>query len=98
MYYVRSTYRPLDHDHVGMAKKPLTPYHPNAKRSQLPVATIVMPYKNSSQVVIGDRASIDKTHFKSINRQFQRNPNIADSTSNGGILAERVKWMHKHQY
>ncbi len=34
--------------HAGMTKKPLEPYHPNAKRSRLPQTTIVMPYKNSS--------------------------------------------------
>ena len=40
-----------------MMKKPLEAYHPNAYRSRLPVATVVMPYKNSSQIVIGDRVS-----------------------------------------
>ena len=43
--------------HVGMTKKPLEAYHPNAKRSRLPQATVVMPYKNSSQIVFGDRSS-----------------------------------------
>ena len=80
-----------------MARKPLTAYHPNAKRSQLPTPTIVMPYKNSSQIVIGDRSSHDKTHFTSLNKQFQKTPNLKEATSNGGILAERVKWLHKHQ-
>ena len=41
--------------HAGMTRKPLEPYHPNAHRSRLPSPTIVMPYKNSSQIVIGDR-------------------------------------------
>ena len=41
--------------HAGMARKPLEAYHPNAHRSRLPQPTIVMPYKNSSQIVIGDR-------------------------------------------
>ncbi len=41
--------------HAGMARKPLGAYHPNAHRSRLPQPTIVMPYKNSSQIVIGDR-------------------------------------------
>jgi hypothetical protein len=38
-----------------MVEKPLEPYHPLAYRSRLPTATIVMPYKNSSQIVLGDR-------------------------------------------
>ena len=41
--------------HAGMTKKPLEPYHPNAHRSRLTSPTVVMPYKNSSQIVIGDR-------------------------------------------
>ena len=81
-----------------MAKKPLVAYHPNAKRSLLPTPTIVMPYKNSSQIVIGDRSSHNKTHFKSINRQFQQVPNLEEATTNSGILAERIKWQHKHLF
>ena len=53
--------------HAGMNRKPLGPYDPNSYRSRLPVATIVMPYKNSSQVVIGDRTSQYKKHFKTNN-------------------------------
>ena len=49
------TYKIKGDIHVGMRKKPLEPYHPYAKRSRLPQATIVMPYKNSSQIVLGDR-------------------------------------------
>jgi len=41
--------------HVGMVRKPLEPYSMNAQRSRLPSPTIFMPYKNSSQIVIGDR-------------------------------------------
>ena len=53
--------------HAGMLKKPLEPYHPNAFRSRLPQPTVVMPYKNSSQIVIGDRSSHNKHHFKTVN-------------------------------
>lgn len=49
-----------DNLHAGMLKKPLEPYHPNAFRSRLPQPTVVMPYKNSSQIVIGDRSSYYK--------------------------------------
>jgi hypothetical protein len=41
--------------HAGMEKKPLESYHPNAHRNRLPSPTIIMPYKNASQIVIGDR-------------------------------------------
>lgn len=45
-----------DHHHAGMIKKPLEPYNPDAFRNRLPSPTIVMPHKNSSQIVIGDRS------------------------------------------
>ena len=54
-------------EHAGMVKKKLTPYNPNSYRSRLPVASVVMPYKNSSQLVIGDRTSHNKNHFKTVN-------------------------------
>ena len=79
-----------------MAKKPLQPYNPNAQRSQLPKPTIVMPYKNSSQIVIGDRTSYDKRQFKTTNQLHQIVPDLSDAVTNGGILAERVKRNHKH--
>lgn len=44
-----------DNHHAGMIKKPLGPYNPNAFRSRLPSPTVVMPHKNSSQIIIGDR-------------------------------------------
>ena len=52
--------------HAGMARKPLEAYHPNAKRSRLPQPTIVMPYKNSSQIVIGDRRYVLGSHLSII--------------------------------
>lgn len=80
-----------------MAKKPLMPYNPQAVRSQLPKPTVVMPYKNSSQIVIGDRSTLDRRMFKTTNSLRQLRPDLAEATTNGGILAERVKWTHKHQ-
>ena len=38
-----------------MIKKPLEKYHPLAQRNRLPSPTVIMPYKNASQIVIGDR-------------------------------------------
>ena len=51
----RDTFKVRPILHVGMARKPLCAYHPDAARSRLPSPTVVMPYKNSSQIVIGDR-------------------------------------------
>lgn len=56
-----------DNLHCGMLKKPLEPYHPNSFRSRLPQPTVVMPYKNSSQIVIGDRSTYNKRQFVSTN-------------------------------
>lgn len=80
-----------------MPKKPLMPYNPNAVRSQLPKPTVVMPYKNSSQIVIGDRSTLDRRNFKTTNGLMQQVPDLTEQTTNGGIIAERVKWTHKHQ-
>lgn len=41
--------------HAGMVQKPLERYDPLAYRSRLPSPSVVMPYKNSSQIVLGDR-------------------------------------------
>ena len=55
--FSQDQYKLRDNLHAGMTKKPLEPYHPNAFRSRLPLPTVVMPYKNSSSVVIGDRST-----------------------------------------
>lgn len=52
---VRDIFKVRANNHAGMIDKPLEAYHPLAYRSRLPSPTIVMPYKNSSQIVIGDR-------------------------------------------
>ena len=76
--------------HVGMLKKPLMPYNPMAQRSQLPKVTVVMPYKNASQIVIGDRTSFNNKQWLSVNKLLQKVPDLHEATSNGGILAARV--------
>ena len=53
--------------HAGMCEKKLEAYHPNAKRNLLAQPTVVMPYKNSSQIVIGDRSSYYSRQFVSTN-------------------------------
>jgi hypothetical protein len=38
---------------VGLKNKPLEKYDPNSYRNRLILPTIVMPYKNTSQIVFG---------------------------------------------
>ena len=77
-----------------MIKKPLEPYHPGAFRSRLPQPTVVMPYKNSSQIVIGDRSSEDKRMFRTTNQLLQMKPNLENAVTNGGILATQKKCIN----
>ena len=83
-----------DQLHAGMVKKPLEPYHPNSFRSRLPKPTVVMPYKNSSQIVIGDRSTYYKRQYVSthMNTFVKRKP---FETGNSGIIAETTnRWKH----
>lgn len=91
-------YQKRDNLHAGMMKKPLEQYHPFAFRSRLPQPTVVMPYKNSSQIVIGDRTSDDRRQFKTTNQLLQLRPNLANAVTNGGILAAQTKWTHYNQF
>ena len=83
--------------HAGMNFKPLEPYTPNAHRSRLPTPTVVMPYKNSSQIVIGDRASDYRRQFTTTNSVRFPKYKLDDPTTNGGILSTRTKWNHYMQ-
>ena len=90
----KDTYKVRNNLHAGMFHKPLEKYHPNAHRSRLPSPTVIMPYKNSSSIVIGDRASEDRrlyvtSHKNTFGKQADLN------TSNGGIIATKTKWR-KH--
>ena len=76
--------------HAGMLKKPLEPYHPNAFRSRLPQPTVVMPYKNSSQIVIGDRSTYYKRQFVSTSQNYYQKPRQFE-TSNPGIISDVTK-------
>jgi hypothetical protein len=95
--YFRTIYQQRDNLHAGMLKKPLEPYHPTAFRSRLPQPTVVMPYKNSSQIVIGDRSTEDRRQFKTTNQLLQSKPRIDMAVTNGGILAAQTKWTHYNQ-
>ena len=80
--------------HAGMAKKPLEPYHPNSFRNRLPQPTVVMPYKNSSTVVIGDRSTYNKRQFVSTQMNSFVKPRPFE-TSNSGIVADITsRWKH----
>ena len=81
--------------HAGMPVKPLEPYHPYAHRSRLPTPTVVMPYRNASSIVIGDRSSDYKRQFTSMNRINYPKHRLDDATTNGGILATKTRWFHK---
>ena len=83
-------YKVRENLHAGMLKKPLEPYHPNAFRSRLPQPTVVMPYKNSSQIVIGDRSTYNKRQFVSTNQNTFVKPK-AFETTNTGIISESTK-------
>ena len=82
-------YKVRDNLHAGMMKKPLEPYHPNAFRSRLPQPTVVMPYKNSSQIVIGDRSTYNKRQFVSTHQNTFVKPR-AFETTNPGIISEKT--------
>ena len=55
-----------------MGNKPLTRYDPNSARNRLAQAEVVMPYKNSSQITIGDRSSFySRMHVTTNQNVFQ---------------------------
>ena len=78
-----------DNLHCGMMRKPLEPYHPNSFRSRLPKPTVVMPYKNSSQIVIGDRSTYNKRQFVSTTMNVFTPPKKFE-TNNSGIIANQT--------
>ena len=93
-------YKPKPLQHAGMLKKPLELYDPNAYRSRLNKVTIMMPHKNASQFVIGDRNNnMSRTHYKTVNQQMQLKPDF-DLTqgSNTGILAAKTRLIHRKQW
>ena len=87
--FAADTYQKRDTLHAGMAKKPLSIYHPNAFRSRLPQPTVVMPYKNSSSIVIGDRSTFNRRQFVSTASNHFVKPR-AFETSNSGIIAAQT--------
>ena len=82
--------------HAGMIQKPLESYHPLAHRSRLPEPSVVMPYKNSSQIVLGDRSSHYKRHYTTSNQNVYGSSKI-DMCSNSGIVAKNTLRLHHTQ-
>lgn len=80
-----------------MQKKPLEPYNPLSFRNRLPQPTVVMPYKNSSQIVIGDRCSDYKKQWVTMNQQYLPRHQLGTSQANSGIIASQASWMHRKQ-
>ena len=91
--------RSLSHDihrvrnalHAGMRRKPLQMYSPLAARSRLRTLDFVPPYKNSSQVVFGDRRFKNKRHFLTMAQTMMKQP-VIPLTTNPGILCAHTKW------
>ncbi len=90
-------YKVVPDMHVGMEKKPLMPYSATAYRNRLPEPSVVMPHKNSSQIVLGDRVNAHKRQFVSTSANHYAAHSLTDATTNPAILAERTKWAHKQQ-
>ena len=93
-----ATYRQGIYMHVGMPKKPLMKYHPNSYRSRLPEPTMMMPYKNSSQIVFGDAQPSYKTMYRTTHGCFYSPHALGTAITNQGILSEASKWAHKRQW
>ena len=83
-----------DNLHAGMLKKPLEPYHPNCFRSRLPQPTVVMPYKNSSQIVIGDRSTYYKRQFVSTNQNTFVTPKPFETNNPGIVASKTIRGKH----
>lgn len=83
--------------HAGMGSKPLVKYNVNSARSRLPQNSITMPYKNSSQVMIGDRSSVDKGIYRTTYKCYYTPHALGTAMTNGGILSELTKQAHKQQ-
>ena len=81
-------------EHVGMVKKPLSLYHPNAYRSRLPISNIYMNHKNQSLISIGQSHAINNKQWLSTNRDSYKWPKPTPIT-NPGILSDKAKLVHK---
>ena len=90
-------YRVRNHLYAGMSNKPLQPYNPEAHRSRLKTEEFHVPYKNTSQIVIGDRGSNYKKHFVTTAQNLLKTPKPV-MTTNLGILSEQAKWQRQKEW
>ena len=77
--------------HAGMEHKPLQRYSPLAERSRLRSNDFIVPYKNSSSIVIGDRRTKDKKQFLTMARIMLKRPSLP-VTTNPGIISDQNRW------
>lgn len=92
----RETYKVNKSTHVGMARKPLIKYDPNCFRSRLPSLDYVAPYRNLSQLEIGNRIRCSpKTVFKTSYQALLVSNDMLEGLTNQGIIAEKTKWHKK---
>ena len=87
-------HRIRNHLYAGMRNKPLERYDPDAHRSRLRTEDFQIPYKNSSQVVIGNRSSNYKKHFVTTAQNLLKAPK-PNFTTNMGILSAKAKWSRQ---
>lgn len=90
-------HRVRNHLYAGMSHKPLIPYYPDAHRSRLKTQDYQVPYKNTSQIVIGDRSSNYKKHFVTTAQNLLKPPKSV-FTTNVGILSAQAKWAKQKQW
>jgi hypothetical protein len=83
--------------HLGMRTKPLERYTPTAFRSRMRTEDYVMPYKNSSSIVLGDRSQKAAKHFVTTSQNFMQKPRTT-YTTNAGILSEITRRQHAHEW
>ena len=97
IYISSATHKQVPHMHAAMENKPLVKYNPTSYRNRLPVPSIVMPHKNSSQIVIGDRVNAHKTQYVTTNKSHYPSHPLDDATSHPAILAARTLKVNQNQ-
>jgi hypothetical protein len=83
----KETYSVQSAIHAGMKVKPLVPYKPECSRSRLLASEILMPHRNISSFMIGDKTRYKASKvFKTSYQQFcSPNENTRKSKNSAGI-------------
>ena len=89
----QSDYRTKPDMHLGMKKKPLFPYNPSSKRSQLPIDNTLNVCRNQSNFSLGNNALVNRKQWVSTAHESFRRPK-SGFHSNPGILSEMAKRAH----